>query len=247
VRGDPAALASGLARRLDGPGPAGHAWVDGWLGAAAAVESALGSELARLERPTEPGVHAALGAIYSNGDQVYTASSMPIRDQETFLPAGAARVRFLCNRGANGIDGLISSAAGAAASSGRPTWVLVGDLGLVHDMNGLAALREVDTPVRVVVLNNGGGGIFEFLPQAEAMDRDEFEALLGTPSGLEIERIAALHGLRYERVERLDDLAAPTDAPVILEVEVDRAENHALHRRLTEIATTAIAGTPKQP
>jgi 2-succinyl-5-enolpyruvyl-6-hydroxy-3-cyclohexene-1-carboxylate synthase len=247
VRGDPAAFAAGLARRLDGPAPAGHAWVDGWLGAAAAVESAVEAELARLDRPTEPGVHAALGAIYSDGDQVYTASSMPIRDQETFLPAGPTRVRFLCNRGANGIDGLISSAAGAAAASGRPTWVLVGDLGLVHDMNGLAALRDVETPVRIVVLNNGGGGIFEFLPQAEAMDRDEFEALLGTPSGLEIERIAALHRLRYERVARIDDLAPSTEAPVILEVEIDRAENLALHRRLTELAVEALQSEQRRP
>ncbi len=247
VRADPARLAGGLAARLDGPTADGRAWIDAWLGADAAVSTAIEAELAQLDRPTEPGVHAALGGIYSDGDLVYTASSMPIRDQESFLPAGPARVRFLCNRGANGIDGLISSAAGAAAASAKPTWVLVGDLGLFHDMNGLAALRDVEARVRIVVLNNGGGGIFEFLPQAEAVDRDEFEALLGTPSGLDIGRIAALHDLRHERIESLADLGKETETPVILEVEVDRADNVALHRRLADSAAAALASLSERP
>ena len=110
---------------------------------------------------------------------------MPIRDQEAFLPARPTDALFLCNRGANGIDGLISSGIGAAAASGRPTTILSGDLGLLHDVGGLAALREVETPVRIVVIDNDGGGIFHFLPQAEALGGEEFEALLGTPRGVE--------------------------------------------------------------
>ena len=94
---------------------------------------------------------------------------MPIRDQEAFLAAGPADARFLCNRGANGIDGLVSSGIGAAAASGRPTTIVTGDLGLLHDLGGLAALGDVETPVRIVVIDNGGGGIFHFLPQAEAL------------------------------------------------------------------------------
>jgi 2-succinyl-5-enolpyruvyl-6-hydroxy-3-cyclohexene-1-carboxylate synthase len=97
------------------------------------------------------------------------------------------------------------------------------------------------------VIDNSGGGIFEFLPQAEALDRDEFEALLGTPSGLEVERIAALYGIEHMRVETLEDLAAPADAPVILEARVDRAENVALHRSLTERATAALASIGGRP
>ena len=119
---------------------------------------------------------------------------------------------------------------------------MLGDLALFHDMNGLAALREVESPVRIVVLDNSGGGIFEFLPQAEALDRDEFESLLGTPSGLEVERIAGLYGIEHRRVERLDDLDASGERPIILEVRVDRSENVALHRRLTELATAAVEG-----
>ena len=96
------------------------------------------------------------------------------------MPAGDADALFLCNRGANGIDGLVSAGIGAARASGRPTVIVTGDLGLLHDIGGLAALRDVSTPVRIVVIDNGGGGIFHFLPQEEAMGKDEFEALLGT-------------------------------------------------------------------
>ena len=95
---------------------------------------------------------------------------MPIRDQEAFLAAGDADVLFLCNRGANGIDGLVSSGIGAAQASGRPTTIVTGDLGLLHDIGGLAALRDVETPVRIVVIDNDGGGIFHFLPQEQALD-----------------------------------------------------------------------------
>ena len=126
-------------------------------------------------------MHRALGPPTRDGDLIYTASSMPIRDQEAFLGAGDTDALFLSNRGANGIDGLISSGIGAARASGRPTTIVTGDLGLLHDLGGLAALRDVSTPVRIVVIDNGGGGIFHFLPQEQALRGEEFEALLGTP------------------------------------------------------------------
>jgi 2-succinyl-5-enolpyruvyl-6-hydroxy-3-cyclohexene-1-carboxylate synthase len=241
VRADPAALASGLAARIDGS-RADSPWPEAWRAAESSVAAAVDAELAGLDAPTEPGVHTALGGAYSDGDLVYTASSMPIRDQEAFVAPGPAAVTFLCNRGANGIDGLVSSGIGAAAASRRPTWVVLGDLCLFHDSNGLAGLRDVEAPVRFVVLNNAGGGIFEFLPQAEALDRGEFEALLGTPAGVEIERLAALHEIRYERLEELSRLRATASGHAILEVRTDRRENLELHRRLTDAATAAVAG-----
>ena len=163
---------------------------------------AIDDELDRARAArASPALHAALGRLYRDGDVVYTASSMPIRDQEAFVAAGAADVRFLCNRGANGIDGLVSSGVGAAVASGRPTWIVTGDLGLFHDMNGLAAARAARLPLRIVVLNNDGGGIFEFLPQADQIERGEFEALFGTPLGARPGEIAALHGLRHQRID----------------------------------------------
>jgi 2-succinyl-5-enolpyruvyl-6-hydroxy-3-cyclohexene-1-carboxylate synthase len=241
LRCDGTALATGLAERLGQGRAPTPSWASDWLDAGRAAEKAIEAELDRLDRLTEPGVHRAIGGLYADGDLVYTASSMPIRDQESFLRSGSAQVRFLCNRGANGIDGLISSGLGAAAASGRPTWILVGDLGLYHDMNGLAALREVDAPVRIVVLNNDGGGIFEFLPQAGQIEREEFEALFGTPLGLEVPRIAALHGIRYARAEQPAELTpALREAPVIVEVPIDRRANAELHRSLTATATQVL-------
>jgi 2-succinyl-5-enolpyruvyl-6-hydroxy-3-cyclohexene-1-carboxylate synthase len=240
LRADPTPTADALSRRL---GRRENAeWSAAWRDAAGAAAEAIRGALAEITGPSEPGVQAALGRLYADGELVYTASSMPIRDQEAYVPSGPTRVRFLCNRGANGIDGLVSSGIGAAAASGRPTWLVLGDLCLYHDMNGLSALRGVDAPVRIVVVNNGGGGIFEFLPQAELIERDEFEAMFGTPSGVSVERIAALHGIAHRRIDDLAELAdLPRESRVIAEVPVDRRENVEIHRRIAEAVAAAVA------
>jgi 2-succinyl-5-enolpyruvyl-6-hydroxy-3-cyclohexene-1-carboxylate synthase len=225
------------------PEGADNAWATSWLAAEGAAAAAVEEELARLDEPTEPAAHAALGRLYADGELVYTASSMPIRDQETFVPVGPASVRFLCNRGANGIDGLVSSGIGAASATGRPAWIVTGDLGLFHDMNALATLRHADAPVRIVVLNNDGGGIFEFLPQAGQVDRDEFEALLGTPIGLRLDRAAALYDLRHERVTDLTRLGELTAETALIEIPVDRATNVSLHAQVGAVAADAVVAT----
>src|SRR5690606_405141 len=115
------------------------------------------------------------------------------------------------------------------------------DLALHHDANGLAALRDCEVPVRIVCLNNDGGGIFEFLPQAGQVSRTEFEAIFGTPVGLDVERLAALHGLAYRRVERPEALAGLPREHLIAEVRVDRASGPEIRRRLWERASTALA------
>jgi 2-succinyl-5-enolpyruvyl-6-hydroxy-3-cyclohexene-1-carboxylate synthase len=241
LRADPAALCAGLAERLPERKPAD--WADGWIEAERAAAGAIDKELSGSE-PSEPGLQAALGKALEAGELVYTASSMPIRDLEGFMPPGEADVLFLCNRGANGIDGLVSSGIGAAHASGRPTVVVTGDLGLLHDIGGLAALRDVRTPVRIVVVNNDGGGIFHFLPQEEAMPEKEFEALLGTPRGVEVEKAAEMFELGYRRLDDLGGLADALSAGTgLIEVSVDRHENLALHRRLTELAQEALAAS----
>jgi 2-succinyl-5-enolpyruvyl-6-hydroxy-3-cyclohexene-1-carboxylate synthase len=166
---------------------------------------------------------------------------MPIRDQEAYLPGGEARVLFLANRGANGIDGLVSSGIGAAAASGRPAVIVTGDLGLLHDLGGLAALAEASTPVRIVVIANGGGGIFDFLPQADQLDEAEFTSLLTTPRPLDLDRVAALFGLAHRRIGSLAELGAALAAGTgLIEVPVDRRTNVALHRRLNAVGQRAL-------
>jgi 2-succinyl-5-enolpyruvyl-6-hydroxy-3-cyclohexene-1-carboxylate synthase len=239
LRPDPTELAAGWAARIgseERPAPSR------WLEAEGAARQALRSELSGHSELTEPALHLALGHAHEDGDLVYTASSMPIRDQEAFLAPSETDALFLCNRGANGIDGLVSSAIGAAHASGRPTTIVSGDLGLLHDVGGLAALRDVSTPVRIVVINNDGGGIFGFLPQAEVLDSTEFEALLGTPRGADVAKAAALFDLSYRSLGSLgelpDTLAADT---ALIEVTVDRGSNPAHHRHLTDRVLQAIA------
>src|SRR5262249_22931165 len=138
----------------------------------------------------------ALAGVLPREAQVLVGSSMPIRDVDTFWPAAAAGQRFLANRGASGIDGLVSTGLGAAAAApGVPTVLLLGDLRRYHDMSGWGAAGRRGRRAVIVVLNNDGGGIFSFLPQAE--HRDVFEELFGTPLGRRLEDVARLYGLAY--------------------------------------------------
>ncbi len=266
LRADPTECASGWAVRLEravegraGDGRSGRpllsqpagTFVQGaprpapraWLEAEQAALRVIAEELGAASRIEEAALHLALGRAYRDGDLVYTASSMPIRDQEQFLAPGDADVLFLCNRGANGIDGLVSSGIGAAHASGRPTIVITGELGFLHDLGSLAALRDVTTPVRIVVIDNGGGGIFHFLPQQSALDPDEFEPLFGTPRAVSVERAAALFDLPYRRLDSLADLPQALAAGTgLIEVRTDRATNVAAHRRVTERVLAALGG-----
>jgi 2-succinyl-5-enolpyruvyl-6-hydroxy-3-cyclohexene-1-carboxylate synthase len=239
LRADPTELASGWAARLgnqDRPAPSR------WLEAEAAARAALEAALDELDEITEPGLHLALGRSHEDGDLVYTASSMPIRDQEYFLPSTGADAIFLCNRGANGIDGLLSSGIGAASASGRPTTIVTGDLGLLHDIGSLASLRDVSTPVRVVVIDNDGGGIFGFLPQSKALKGDEFEALLGTPHAVDIAKTASLFDISHRHLRSLADLPSALAAGTsLIEITVDRGTNVSHHQHLTDRVLKAIS------
>jgi len=237
LRADPTELAAGWAARLGEERPAPALWLE----AERSARGAIAAELEGIDMPTEPGLQLALGAAHRDGDLVYTASSMPIRDQETFLPSTEADALFLCNRGANGIDGLLSSGIGAAHASGRPTTIVTGDLGFLHDLGGLAALRDVTTPVRIVVIDNHGSGIFHFLPQEGALDRDEFEALLGTPRTIVVAKAGSLFDLPHRRLNSLADLPDTLAAGTgLIEVKTDRQANVELHRRIADRVATAV-------
>lgn len=237
LRADPTELAAGWATRLESesrPTP------ERWLAAQSAATKALEDELGDAAM-CEPSLHRALGLAHRDGDLVYTASSMPIRDQEAFLPSLDTDALFLCNRGANGIDGLVSSGIGAAHAAGRPTTIVTGDLGLLHDIGGLAALRDVETPVRIVVIDNDGGGIFGFLPQAEALGAEEFEGLLRTPRGLDLAAIAGAFGLAHRAIDAVDDLGdALASGTGLISARIEGARNVSLHARLAATVAKAV-------
>jgi 2-succinyl-5-enolpyruvyl-6-hydroxy-3-cyclohexene-1-carboxylate synthase len=239
LRVDPAALATGLAERVE---RGSSDWVSRWTESEWKAHHAMEEAIAGLGEVTEPGLQFALAGLYSDGDLVYTNSSMPVRDQEVFLPPGPADVRFLANRGANGIDGLISSAAGAAHATGMPTVAITGELGLLHDLGGLAAAAGAGAPVRVVVIDNGGGGIFHFLPQREAMDDAEFDELLATPRGVDAGKAAELFGIPHRRVTHLGELGkALGDETCLIEVRTDRHGGPKLRQSLHDAVARAVS------
>jgi 2-succinyl-5-enolpyruvyl-6-hydroxy-3-cyclohexene-1-carboxylate synthase len=244
IRADPAELAGRLAQLLAERGrddeDAAEDFSGRWTAADRAARSAISAEIAGLDELSEPGACLSLAEFLEDGDSVLAASSMPVRDLEAFLPAGPGRIRFYSNRGANGIDGLVSSASGITAASGSRTWAVLGDLALFHDLGGLAAARAVEK-LRLLILDNGGGGIFHFLPQAQHLPTEEFEALLGTPSGLDPAAAAEFFGLSVDAPASPAELteALAGDARMIV-VRTDRERNLELHHRLAEAAAAAL-------
>jgi 2-succinyl-5-enolpyruvyl-6-hydroxy-3-cyclohexene-1-carboxylate synthase len=211
-------------------------WLDSWRAAdesaATAISSTLGAEL------SEPLVAAGLGAWLPPEATLFVASSMPIRDVEEFFPVREHPPRVLSNRGANGIDGTVSSAFGAAAAGDGPVVLLIGDVALAHDIGGLLAARRLGLALTIVLLNNDGGGIFHFLPVAE--EKDAFEQHVATPHGLAFGHAAALYGCDYERPASVEELQAAVErgleagGTTIIEVRTDREQNLALHRRVAD-------------
>ena len=210
------------------------AWQTAWCHGGATAARALTEGLA--DAPLHEGhVVRALACALPAEAQVMIGSSMPIRDADTFWPQALPGQRFLANRGASGIDGLVSTGLGAAAAAREvATVLLLGDLTLYHDMNGLWAIRRHALRAVIVVLDNNGGGIFNFLPQAE--HADVFEELFGTPLGLRMADIARLYGLNFCQVDKAADLpralraALASDRAVLLSVRFDRRASVTGHR-----------------
>jgi 2-succinyl-5-enolpyruvyl-6-hydroxy-3-cyclohexene-1-carboxylate synthase len=229
--------------------PAPADWLASWRAAddaaERAIDSALGDEL------SEPLVARYLGEWLPPEATLFAASSMPIRDLESFLAARADAPRVLSNRGANGIDGTVSSAFGAAATGG-PVALLIGDVATAHDIGGLLAARRLGLALTIVLLNNDGGGIFHFLPVAG--QTDAFEEHVATPHGLDFAAVAGLYGCGFTRPADVPQLRAAIENALdasqttIIEVRTNREENLALHRRISAAVDAAIrpaaAGEP---
>ena len=217
------------------------AWLRSWRladeAAARAIAATLGDAL------SEPLVAAQLGADLPATATCFVASSMPVRDVETFWPARDAPPRALSHRGANGIDGTVSGALGAAAGGAGPVVLLIGDVALAYDLGALAAGPRLGLSLTIVLLNNDGGGIFSFLPVAR--ERDAFEEHVATPHGLDFARAAALYGCAYTRADDPAALRTALDAAgdgvALIEVRTDRDENVALHRRVWAAVADALA------
>jgi len=236
-------VASALAAAPSSPvAPTGTAWLDGWRAADDAAAAAI-AETVPAEAPSEPAVAAALAALPA-GTTVFTASSMPVRDVETFWPARDDPPRVLAHRGANGIDGTVAAAFGAAAAGDGPVVLHVGDVALVHDLGALLSASRLGLAIAIVLVDNGGGGIFDFLPVAT--QTDAFEEHVATPTGLDFARVAVLFGLGYAAPGTMAEVRAALGSAItaggttLLHVRTDRAENVALHRRVWPAVAAAV-------
>lgn len=223
---------------------ASRTFVDVWLGLEAVVHGAASKALAALPFPNEPEIARTLAAGVQAGSCLYIASSMPIRDIDTFADP-REDITVLANRGVNGIDGTISSALGAALS-GVPTTLLVGDVAALHDATAMSEVAGTGAPLRIVIVNNDGAGIFSFLPQAasDLVSAATFEKHWGTPHGLTLASIASSMGLAAETIDDadtfIDAVARPIDGSGLIELHTDREANVAHHHAIRAAVSSAI-------
>jgi 2-succinyl-5-enolpyruvyl-6-hydroxy-3-cyclohexene-1-carboxylate synthase len=179
------------------------------------------------------------------GAVLYAANSMPIREIDAYAGPQSKTARVLANRGVNGIDGQVSAALGAAAATARPTVLWCGDLAFLHDVGGLVAGRQQDCDLTVVVSNDDGGGIFEYLPVARAVPREVFERVFAVPHGTDLCAVARGFGWNATRTTTAEAfLRAISHATAggrhLIEVPVDRASNTAFHRTLDDAVRAAL-------
>jgi 2-succinyl-5-enolpyruvyl-6-hydroxy-3-cyclohexene-1-carboxylate synthase len=284
ARRDPSQTSTGPSRTTTDPDQTrgDTAWTvaeEGWLAswrsaderAARALSGVLGEEL------SEPRVAAELGVGLAADATLFVASSMPVRDIETFWPVRADPPRVLCNRGANGIDGTVSAAFGVAAHAAqvgaerdeapRPVVLLIGDVALAYDLGGLLAASRLGLALTIVLLDNSGGGIFDFLPVAQTQlaravahgnegeaglagetGTDIYTRHIATPTGLDFAAAAALYGLAYDRPASLHDLRAacermlaPGAGSGLIHVSSERGANVALHHAAWAAVAQSLA------
>jgi len=256
VRGGAAALLEAVVSRLSDASGRSRRWCDALVAANARGRSALSAELGlrdsdsatASDRPVASGLTlaAAVAEALPAGGQLFVSNSMPIRLLDLALATGSGALRVFCNRGASGIDGVTSTALGVAAARQLPTLLFTGDLAFLHDLTGLLLARREAIPLVIAVLDDGGGGIFSFLPVAEQADAVAFDRLFRTPHGVDLAHAASLFELDYQAVASVEAfpkaLAAALARPrvSIVHARVDPDENTRGFRSAIARACSAI-------
>ena len=251
---DADALLRGVTTRLLADGDASHGrggggWIGAWESADSAARAVMDGLVDSWMEPFEGRIARDVVGALPDGATCVVASSMPVRDVESFAVPRAG-IEILANRGVNGIDGFVSTVLGVAAGvRGRagtgPVVALLGDLCFLHDSNGLLGASQRGLDATFVVVDNDGGGIFSFLPQADAAP-DDFERLFGTPHGVDLAALAGVHGVAVTEVEKAADLLPALAAAVraggvrVVLVRTDRATNVARHREIWTAVAAAI-------
>jgi 2-succinyl-5-enolpyruvyl-6-hydroxy-3-cyclohexene-1-carboxylate synthase len=217
--------------------PAGGGWLEQWRAVSSAARGVIGSDTDW----SEPMVARLVVSSLPEGSHLVVSSSMPIRDVEWYAEPRHGLV-IHSNRGANGIDGIISTGIGIACATGAPTAVLVGDVAALHDSSALAGLARRDVDLRIVIVDNDGGAIFDFLAQAEHLDPELFERFWGTPHGTSFVALAAAHGVACTEAHDAESLvgALGLRGPHMIVVRSSRPDNVARHRALNAAVADAL-------
>lgn len=255
VHADAAATAAALADALEASGtpPAATGWTADWLAADRAAGAAMDAWFGALDEPFEGLPFPILAEALPDGAVLWASNSMPVRDLDGWLPSTERAITIHSNRGANGIDGVISTALGSAAVATGPVALVVGDIAFLHDLNALLAARLHGLSATIVLVNNDGGGIFSFLPQAQPGAAivgsglpEHYEELFGTPHGIDVGPVVTALGGEH-RVVGHADLGAAVAASIarpgvqVLELRTDRARNVQLHRDVAAIVARVLA------
>jgi 2-succinyl-5-enolpyruvyl-6-hydroxy-3-cyclohexene-1-carboxylate synthase len=220
-----------------------------WQRAEHAAQLAVDAVLAEQDRLSEPAVARLLPGALPSGSTIVASSSMPVRELEWFAPPLADPPRVLANRGVNGIDGVSATAQGVAAAGDGSVVGLLGDLAFFHDASSLVrpATPSPPTSCTLVVVDNAGGGIFDFLPQARTLDRHRFEQLFGTPQQTSVADVARGFGLPVADVstvselsEALSELVGRFPLAVVRAKVLGRQENVALHQEVADAVAAAV-------
>lgn len=240
IRADPTAVVSDLVDRLDGGASAARDWME----RARAYETAAATIVDEDAQDAWEGqVPAAALASLDDADVLFVSSSLPVRDLDRYGGTTAADVRVLANRGASGIDGVVASAAGAAAAASGRGRLVIGDVALLHDVNGLAAVRDHAPGLTVVVVNNGGGRIFDQLPVASTPGI-EYDRLFRTPPRVAWSAVADAFGLAHQTVEDaadVPDVVATTEGGLV-EVVVDGDASGRRRQSVDRAVAERVAG-----
>jgi 2-succinyl-5-enolpyruvyl-6-hydroxy-3-cyclohexene-1-carboxylate synthase len=218
-----------------------RAWLTSWTDAEAKAQDAIDTAMTNEVSLSEPAVARAVYRSIPDSSNLFVSSSMPIRDVEWFT-APRSGLQVYANRGVNGIDGVVSTAIGVALSTNKTTFLLIGDLAFLHDSNALINLLTRNIDLRIILVDNCGGGIFSFLPQATSMDNSKFEKVFGTPHDTDLLLIAIAHGLKTAVVTSLEQLseALLIKGPHVIQISTDRSENVRVHERINKMVTESI-------
>jgi 2-succinyl-5-enolpyruvyl-6-hydroxy-3-cyclohexene-1-carboxylate synthase len=217
-------------------------WTKTWKAANKIAKDTL-LEAGKDEQMFEGKVFIELAELLPEQSVLFVGNSMPIRDADTFFMTNDKQIRIMANRGANGIDGVVSSALGASVVQ-QPLVLVIGDLSFYHDLNGLLAAKLHRLNATIIVINNNGGGIFSFLPQSK--QEKHFESLFGTPTDLQFEHVVRMYDGHYEKADTWEKFresvtnAIATNGLHVIELCTSRQENVMKHRFLWENVSQEI-------